>query len=110
MRFPVPLPFIDVLYIRCDWRDVQISPGKLQLSPVWEATSDAAKRHNLGVGFRIQLSSPNIQPQKALDAGLPGTAKFPSSTSATNRKRITAILISTSRATTPPNFKKLLPT
>jgi len=58
------LPFLDVLYIRCDWRDVQTSPGKLQLSPVWEATFDAAKRHNLGVGFRIQLSSPNIQPQK----------------------------------------------
>jgi hypothetical protein len=58
------LPFADVLYIRCDWRDVQTSPGKLDLSPVWEATFDAAKRHNLGVGFRIQLSSPNIQPQK----------------------------------------------
>ena len=58
------LPFVDVLYIRCDWRDVHAGPGKLQLSPVWEATFDAAKRHNLGVGFRIQLSSPNIQPQK----------------------------------------------
>jgi len=58
------LPFVDVLYIRCDWRDVQSSPGELELSPVWEATFDAAKRHNLGVAFRIQLSSPNIQPQK----------------------------------------------
>jgi len=58
------LPFVDVLYIRCDWRDVQTSPGKLSLSPVWEATFEAAKRHNLGVGFRIQLSSPNIQPKK----------------------------------------------
>ena len=58
------LPFVDVLYIRCDWRDVQTDPGKLRLSPVWEATFDAAKRHNLGVGFRIQLSSPNIQPQR----------------------------------------------
>ncbi len=58
------LPFVDVLYIRCDWRDVQSQPGKLDLNPVWEATLDAAKRHNLGVGFRIQLSSPNIQPAK----------------------------------------------
>ena len=58
------LPFVDVLYIRCDWRDVQSSPGKLDLSPVWDATFDAAKRHNLGVGFRIQLSSPNIEPKK----------------------------------------------
>lgn len=58
------LPFVDVLYIRCDWRDVQTAPGKLSLSPVWDITFDAARRHNLGVGFRIQLSSPNIQPQK----------------------------------------------
>jgi len=58
------LPFVDVLYIRCDWRDVHAGPGKLQLSPVWDATFDAARRHNLGVGFRIQLSSPNIEPKK----------------------------------------------
>jgi hypothetical protein len=58
------LPFVDVLYIRCDWRDVQKGPGKLTLSPVWDITFDAAKRHNLGVGFRIQLSSPTVQPQK----------------------------------------------
>jgi len=58
------LPFVDVLYIRCDWRDVHAGPSKLQLSPVWDATFEAAKRHNLGVGFRIQLSSPNIQPKQ----------------------------------------------
>jgi hypothetical protein len=57
------LPFVDVLYIRCDWRDIHVGPGKLHLSPVWEATLDAARQHNLGVGFRIQLSSPNIQPK-----------------------------------------------
>jgi len=37
------LPFVDVLYIRCDWRDVQSAPGRLDLSPVWQATFDAAK-------------------------------------------------------------------
>lgn len=58
------LPFVDVLYIRCDWRDIHKGLGKLELSPVWEATFDAAKRHNLGVAFRIQMSSPNIQPAK----------------------------------------------
>jgi hypothetical protein len=58
------LPFVDVLYIRCDWRDVQSGPGRLNLSPIWAVTLDAAKRHNLRVAFRIQLSSPNIQPQK----------------------------------------------
>jgi hypothetical protein len=56
------LPFVDVLYIRCDWRDVQSRPGRLDLHPVWKLTFDAAKRHGLRVGFRVQLSSPNIQP------------------------------------------------
>src|SRR4051812_38690131 len=39
------LPFLDVLYIRCDWRNVQSGPGKLDLDPVWQLTLDAARRH-----------------------------------------------------------------
>ncbi|HSD29442.1 MAG TPA: twin-arginine translocation signal domain-containing protein [Vicinamibacteria bacterium] len=58
------LPFVDVLYIRCDWRDVQSRPGRLDLHPVWALTFDAAKRHGLRVGFRVQLSNPEIQPAK----------------------------------------------
>ncbi len=58
------LPFVDVLYIRCDWRDVQSKPGRLDLSPVWKLTFDAAKRHGLRVAFRVQLSSPNFQPKQ----------------------------------------------
>ncbi len=58
------LPFVDVLYIRCDWRDVQSKPGRLDLNPIWKLTFDAAKSRNLRVGFRVQLSSPNIQPKK----------------------------------------------
>jgi hypothetical protein len=58
------LPFVDVLYIRCDWRDVQSSPGRLDLHPVWQLTFDAARRHNLRVAFRIQLSNPEFQPEE----------------------------------------------
>jgi len=58
------LPFVDVLYIRCDWRDVQSRPGRLDLSPVWDLTFDAARRRGLRVGFRVQLSSPEIQPAR----------------------------------------------
>jgi hypothetical protein len=58
------LPLVDVLYIRCDWRDVQSRPGRLDLSPVWAATFDAARRHGLRVGFRVQLSNPEIQPAR----------------------------------------------
>ncbi len=56
------LPFVDVLYIRCDWRDVQTHPGRLDLNPVFKLTLDAAKRHNLRVGFRIQMSNTAGQP------------------------------------------------
>jgi hypothetical protein len=58
------LSFVDVLYIRCDWRDVQARPGRLDLAPVWALTLDAAKRHGLRVGFRVQLSNPEIQPAR----------------------------------------------
>src|SRR4030095_9194070 len=58
------LPFVDVLYIRCDWRDVQSGPGKLNLNPVFKLTFDAAKRHNLRVGFRIQMSNTEGQPRR----------------------------------------------
>ena len=58
------LPFVDVLYIRCDWRDVQTHPGRLDLNPVFKLTLDAAKRHNLRVGFRIQMSNTAGQPSR----------------------------------------------
>jgi len=37
------LPFVDVLYIRCDWRNVQSQPRRLDLNPVWPLVLDAAK-------------------------------------------------------------------
>ena len=58
------LPFVDVLYIRCDWRNVQKHAGRLDLDPVWELTLDAAKRHGLRVAFRIQSSNTVFQPQQ----------------------------------------------
>ena len=58
------LPLVDVLYIRCDWRNVQSRPGRLDLDPVWKLTLDAAKRHGLRAAFRIQLSNPEFEPQQ----------------------------------------------
>src|SRR5579885_424984 len=57
------LPFVDVLYIRCDWRNVQKQPGRLDLDPVWALTFEAARAHGLRVAFRVQLSSPNFEPE-----------------------------------------------
>jgi hypothetical protein len=58
------LPFVDVLYIRCDWRNVQSRPGRLDFDPVWKLTLDAAKRHGLRIAFRVQLSNPEFEPQQ----------------------------------------------
>lgn len=58
------LPFVDVLYIRCDWRNVQSQPGRLDLNPVWELTRDAARRHDLRFAFRVQLSNPEFEPEQ----------------------------------------------
>jgi hypothetical protein len=58
------LPFVDVLYIRCDWRNVQSRPGRLDLEPVWQLTLDAAKRKGLRVAFRVQLSNYSFQPEQ----------------------------------------------
>lgn len=53
-------PFVDVLYIRCDWRHVQTEDGKLDLHPVWGLTLDAARRHGMRVAFRVQMSNPSF--------------------------------------------------
>jgi hypothetical protein len=58
------LPFVDVLYIRCDWRNVQSRPGRLDFDPVWDLTIDSAKRHGLRFAFRVQLSNPEFQPEQ----------------------------------------------
>jgi hypothetical protein len=58
------LPFVDTLYIRCDWRNVQKQPGRLNLDPVWDLTLAAAKRHGLRVAFRVQSSNTVFQPQQ----------------------------------------------
>lgn len=58
------LAFVDVLYIRCDWRDVQNRPGRLDFHPIWRLTLDAAKRYGLRVAFRVQMSNPEVEPQR----------------------------------------------
>jgi hypothetical protein len=58
------LPFVDVLYIRCEWRDVQSSPGRLDLNPVWKLTFDAAKSFGKRVAFRVMLSNTVFQPKR----------------------------------------------
>ncbi len=57
------LPLVDVLYIRCDWRDVQKRPGRLDLAPVWGHVLDAARRTGKRVAFRVMVSNTVGQPR-----------------------------------------------
>ena len=104
------LPFMDVLYIRCDWRDVQKTPGRLDLNPVWKATLDAAKSHNLRVGFRVQLSSPNFQPQAGrhsrFSEGEGAADQNRQAAGKVRRRPRQAISSTSSRSTTIPSFKR----
>src|SRR5512141_2314714 len=58
------LPFVDLFYIRCDWRDVQSRPGRLDLHPVFALTRAAARASGRRFGFRVQLSNTEHQPQE----------------------------------------------
>ena len=58
------LPFVDAFYIRCDWRDVQRRPGRLDLHPVFALTREAARASGRRFGLRVQLSNTEHQPQQ----------------------------------------------
>ncbi|MGE5126997.1 MAG: hypothetical protein ACM3PV_11950, partial [Betaproteobacteria bacterium] len=58
------LPLVDVFYVRCDWRDVQSRPGRLDLHPVFGLTREAARRSGRRFGFRVQLSNTEHQPRQ----------------------------------------------
>jgi len=56
------LPFCDKLYIRCDWRDVQKRPGRLDLNPVFPIALELCRKHGIALGIRVQMSTPNLFP------------------------------------------------
>lgn len=56
----VALPFVQKVYLRPNWREVQRQPGRLALPDWWHITFDAARRHGKRVGFRIMLENPDF--------------------------------------------------
>jgi len=80
------LPFVDKLYIRCDWRDVQRRKGRLDLNPVFPLSLALAKELGLGIGIRVQMSSPNVYPEVSLPKFLAAKVPFVVTGSAFYRK------------------------
>ncbi|MGH6612714.1 hypothetical protein [Sphingomonas sp.] len=56
----VRLPFVQKIYIRPNWREVQQRPGRLDLPDWWRISFDLARRHGKQVGFRIMLENPDF--------------------------------------------------
>lgn len=56
----VKFPFVQKIYLRPDWRDIQTRAGKLDFPDYWRITFDLAKKYNKRIGFRIMTENPDI--------------------------------------------------
>lgn len=56
----VKLPFVQKIYMRPDWRQVQKRPGKLDFIDYWKITFDLAKQYNKRIAFRIMTENPDV--------------------------------------------------
>ncbi|QNQ12211.1 hypothetical protein H3Z74_23455 [Sphingomonas alpina] len=56
----IRLPFVQKVYLRPNWREVQQRPGRLDLPDWWQITFDLARRYGKQVGFRIMLENPDF--------------------------------------------------
>lgn len=56
----VKLPFVQKIYLRPDWRDVQKQYSKLDFPDYWKITFELAKQYKKRIGFRIMTENPDI--------------------------------------------------
>ena len=53
------LPFVQKIYLRPNWREVQKQPGRLDFAEWWKIAFDLARRYDKRIGFRVQLENPD---------------------------------------------------
>jgi hypothetical protein len=56
----VALPFVQKMYLRPDWRDVQQRPGRLDFPDYWKISFDLARQYGKRVAFRIMTENPDV--------------------------------------------------
>jgi hypothetical protein len=56
----IKLPFVQKVYLRPNWREVQSRPGRLDFPDWWNITFDLARQYGKRVGFRIMLENPDF--------------------------------------------------
>ncbi len=49
------------LYLRVNWKDVQRTPGKLELCEHWKIAFDLARQYDKRLGLRVMMSNPDIE-------------------------------------------------
>lgn len=56
----IKLDFVQKVYIRPNWRDIQRQASKLDFPEYWKITFDLAKQYNKRIAFRIMTENPDI--------------------------------------------------
>ena len=56
----VKIPFVQKVYLRPNWRDIQKQPSQLDFPEYWKITFDIAKQYKKRIGFRIMTENPDI--------------------------------------------------
>jgi hypothetical protein len=56
----VKLPFVQKVYLRPNWREVQKTRGRLDFAEWWKTAFELAKRYDKQIGFRVQLENPDV--------------------------------------------------
>ncbi|HEX7411322.1 MAG TPA: twin-arginine translocation signal domain-containing protein, partial [Bacteroidales bacterium] len=55
----VKLPFVQKMYIRPNWREMQNRPGRLDVPEYWKIIFDLSKRYDKRICTRIMLENPD---------------------------------------------------
>ena len=56
----IKMPFVQKIYLRPNWREVQKRPGRLDFPEWWKITFDLGRRYDKQIGFRVQLENPDV--------------------------------------------------
>jgi hypothetical protein len=56
----VKIPFVQKLYIRPNWREIQKQYSKLDFPDYWKITFDLAKQYSKRIGFRVMTENPDF--------------------------------------------------
>ena len=62
----IKIPFVQKVYIRLNWCNIQSQPGKLEFPEAWKQTFAITKNYGKRVAFRVMLENPDYP-----DPGMP---------------------------------------